>query len=76
MANAVSTKALRSRFSLSMSKTELQVRRPCSDYGEEFIMSLATSEHTTKAFDIDLQELKRMIAEMGGRVERQLHSAI
>ena len=39
-------------------------------------MSLATSEHTTKAFDVDLQDLKRMVAEMGGRVERQLHSAI
>lgn len=39
-------------------------------------MSLVTGEHTTKAFDIDLQELKRMVAEMGGRVEAQLHSAI
>jgi phosphate transport system protein len=39
-------------------------------------MSLATSEHTTKAFDVDLQDLKRMVAEMGGRVERQLHGAI
>lgn len=39
-------------------------------------MSLATSEHTTKAFDVDLQELKRMVAEMGGRVERQLQGAI
>jgi phosphate transport system protein len=39
-------------------------------------MSLATSEHTTKAFDVDLQELKRMVAEMGGRVEQQLHAAI
>ena len=39
-------------------------------------MSLFTPEHTTRAFDFDLQELKRMIAEMGGRVERQLHGAI
>jgi phosphate transport system protein len=39
-------------------------------------MVLATTEHTTKAFDVDLQELKRMIAEMGGRVEWQLHGAI
>jgi phosphate transport system protein len=39
-------------------------------------MSLAASEHTTKAFDIDLQELKRMVAEMGGRVEHQLLAAI
>jgi phosphate transport system protein len=52
------------------------VRRPSNDYGEESIMSLATTEHTTKAFDVDLQDLKRMISEMGGRVERQLHGAI
>ena len=39
-------------------------------------MSLATTEHTTKAFDIDLQDLKRMVAEMGGRVEKQLLGAI
>jgi phosphate transport system protein len=39
-------------------------------------MSLFSSEHTMRAFDFDLQELKRMIAEMGGRVERQLHGAI
>jgi len=39
-------------------------------------MSLASTEHTTKAFDVDLQDLKRMVAEMGGRVERQLHGAI
>jgi len=39
-------------------------------------MPLANTEHTTKAFDVDLQDLKRMVAEMGGQVERQLHSAI
>jgi phosphate transport system protein len=39
-------------------------------------MSLVAAEHTTKAFDVDLQELKCMVAELGGRVERQLHSAI
>src|ERR1700760_654454 len=39
-------------------------------------MSLVTTEHTTKAFDIDLQDLKRMVSEMGGRVERQLQGAI
>src|ERR1700740_1988299 len=39
-------------------------------------MPVATSEHTTKAFDVDLQDLKRMVAEMGGRVDRQLHGAI
>jgi phosphate transport system protein len=76
MANAAFKKALQPRFSLFISEAELKVRRPGSDYGEELIMSLATSDHTTKAFDVDLQELKRLIAEMGGRVERQLHSAI
>jgi len=40
------------------------------------MMSLATSEHTVTAFDADLRELTRMTAEMGGRVEQQLHSAI
>jgi phosphate transport system protein len=39
-------------------------------------MSLASSEPVAKAFDVDLQELRRVVAEMGGRVERQLHSAI
>jgi phosphate transport system protein len=39
-------------------------------------MSLAANEHTTKAFDVDLQDLKRMVSEMGGRVEQQLHGAI
>ena len=39
-------------------------------------MSLATSEHTTKAFDLDLRELKCMVAEMGGHVEKQLLTAI
>jgi phosphate transport system protein len=39
-------------------------------------MSLAITDHTTKAFDVDLQDLKRMVAEMGGRVERQLCDAI
>ena len=39
-------------------------------------MSLIITEHTTKAFDVDLRDLKRMVSEMGGRVERQLHGAI
>jgi len=39
-------------------------------------MSLATSEHTAKAFDFDLRELKCMVAEMGGHVEKQLLTAI
>jgi len=39
-------------------------------------MSMAMSDHTTRAFDGDLQELTRLVAEMGGRVEQQLHDAI
>ena len=39
-------------------------------------MSLVATEHTTKAFDFDLQELKCMVAEMGGHVEKQLLAAI
>jgi len=34
------------------------------------------TEHTTKAFDADLQELARMIAEMGGFAERQIGDAV
>ena len=33
-------------------------------------------EHTLKAFDADLQELARMIAEMGGLAERQIGEAL
>jgi phosphate transport system protein len=33
-------------------------------------------EHTIKAFDADLQELARMIAEMGGLAERQIGDAV
>jgi phosphate transport system protein len=32
-------------------------------------------DHTTKAFDADLQEITRKVAEMGGLVERQLSDA-
>ena len=34
------------------------------------------TEHTIKAFDVDLQELARMIAEMGGLAERQIGDAL
>src|SRR5262245_7907021 len=33
-------------------------------------------EHTIKAFDADLQDLGRMIAEMGGLAERQISDAL
>jgi phosphate transport system protein len=33
-------------------------------------------EHTTRAFDDDLQELTRLVAEMGGLAERQIGEAI
>ncbi len=34
------------------------------------------TEHTMRAFDADLQELARMIAEMGGLAERQIGDAV
>src|SRR5271166_623396 len=34
------------------------------------------SEHTIKAFDVDLQELTRKVAEMGGLAERQIADAV
>ena len=34
------------------------------------------TEHTHRAFDADLQELSRMIAEMGGLAERQIGDAV
>lgn len=34
------------------------------------------SEHTAKAFDSDLQELTRMVAEMGGLAERMIADAV
>jgi phosphate transport system protein len=37
---------------------------------------MAWSEHTTKAFDSDLQDLARSMAEMGGLAERQIAEAI
>src|SRR6516165_6082252 len=37
---------------------------------------MARSEHTTKAFDSDLQDLARTMAEMGGLAERQIAEAI
>ena len=37
---------------------------------------MAHSKHTTKVFDSDLQELARVVAEMGGLAERQIAEAI
>src|SRR5512145_228584 len=37
---------------------------------------MAMSEHTAKAFDIDLQELTRMVAEMGGLAEKQVADSV
>src|SRR5262249_60247144 len=33
-------------------------------------------DHTAKAFDIDLQELARLVAEMGGLAEKQVADAV
>lgn len=40
------------------------------------IMRITTIDHTVKAFDADLQDLHRMIAEMGGRAEAQVVQAV
>ncbi len=37
---------------------------------------MVLTEHTAKAFDVDLQELARMVAEMGGLAERQIADAV
>jgi phosphate transport system protein len=37
---------------------------------------MSMSEHTSRAFDSDLQEIARSVAEMGGLVERQITDAI
>jgi phosphate transport system protein len=37
---------------------------------------MALSEHTAKAFDSDLHELARMVAEMGGLAEKQIADAV
>jgi phosphate transport system protein len=34
------------------------------------------TEHTAKAFDLDLQELDRMVAEMGGLAEKQIAESV
>src|SRR3977135_4583547 len=33
-------------------------------------------EHTAKAFDVDLQEITRMVAEMGGLAEKQIADSV
>ena len=35
-----------------------------------------TEHHTVKAFDTDLQDLARMVAEMGGLAEKQVADAV
>src|SRR6516162_6376277 len=37
---------------------------------------MVISDHTTKAFDVDLQELTRMVAEMGGLAEKQIADSV
>ena len=37
---------------------------------------MTMSDHTAKAFDLDLQELRKMIAEMGGLTERQIMESL
>ncbi len=37
---------------------------------------MAINEHTAKAFDVDLQGLSRMVAEMGGLAEKQIADSV
>src|SRR5258708_38591253 len=37
---------------------------------------MVMTDHTTKAFDVGLQELPRMVAEMGGPAEKQVADAV
>src|SRR6266481_1058588 len=37
---------------------------------------MVISDHTTKAFDVDLQEITRMVAEMGGLAEKQVADSV
>jgi phosphate transport system protein len=37
---------------------------------------MAITEHTAKAFDVDLQEITRMVAEMGGLAEKQIADSV
>jgi len=37
---------------------------------------MVVSDHTAKAFDVDLQELTRLVAEMGGLAEKQVADAV
>ena len=39
-------------------------------------MTAMMSEHTAKAFDVDLQEITRLVAEMGGLAEKQIADSI
>ena len=37
---------------------------------------MTMSDHTMKAFDTDLQDLARMVAEMGGLAEKQVADSV
>jgi phosphate transport system protein len=37
---------------------------------------MVMSEHTAKAFDVDLQEISRLVAEMGGLAEKQVADSV
>jgi phosphate transport system protein len=39
-------------------------------------MTAMMSEHTAKAFDVDLQEISRLVAEMGGLAEKQIADSV
>jgi phosphate transport system protein len=61
-------------FALYLAKSCKNLSRSAAQPGSAYQM--AWSDHTTKAFDSDLQELSRTMAEMGGLAENQIAEAI
>src|SRR6188508_197993 len=59
----------------SSPRRAIDVPRTTSPAGSAEEKPMAT-EHTAKAFDSDLQELTRLVAEMGGLAERMIVDAV
>jgi phosphate transport system protein len=53
-----------------------QSRPPSADHARIKDGEMLTSEHTARAFDQDLQELTRLVSEMGGLTEKQIADAV
>ena len=54
--------------------TEVASRGNAMEAGR--ITQMAMQEHTAKVFDIDLQEIARLVAEMGGLTEKLLADSV